>query len=183
MKENQLAKALLLLLIYIPSQPLFWKIMMVIHGENKIFPIQQFFFACAFTVFSIALTEDIKLFNGFWEKNPTLRKYFDKMLHYSTVILLFIPRITMFIICIESKNKRQEYEQYKLKLQDKIDEYDKMPLIIRTLMPVTVLTMIWTCLVLFNLVSANVMGWVQEILGFLVSVVGFIFIIANLMEK
>ena len=70
MKETQLVKVLMLLITYIPSQPLLWKIIEAFWGEDDIYVVQQFMFASFFAILSIWLTDDINLFNGFWEKRP-----------------------------------------------------------------------------------------------------------------
>lgn len=180
MKENYLVKLLSLLITFLPSQTLFWKIVTVLFGENEIYITQQFLFACSFTIGSILLTEDIELFNSFWIKHPRGRIIFDKILHYSTVAFLSIPKAVMWILCIDRKNGKEEYIRYKQELQMKVEEYDNMSLLIRTLFPAGLLTIIWGSLLSFNILPINAQEWISEILSFFVSVIGFIFVVANI---
>lgn len=183
MKEKHLIRVITLLITFIPSQTLFWKIVTLLFGKNEIYIAQQFLFACSFTIASILLTEDIELFNSFWERHPIGRVIFDKILHYSTVAVLAIPKAMMWILCIDDKKRKEEYECYKKELQSKICEYDNMSLIIRSLFPAGLLTIIWSLFLSLNIISLTAQEWIGEILSFAVSMIGFIFVVANVKRE
>ena len=176
-------KIFLLIFTYIPSLTLFWKFVSIICGYDKVYSVFQFSFASYFTLFTIFLTKDIERFNLFWIKHVKGRIFFDKVLHFSAVLILEFQRISLLIVdAISHDDVDKEIEISKREIQKQINDFDNAPLAARTLFPVGVLTIIMIIFVQFNLVSEQMISWIQEILNTLVSVVGVIFVIANIKE-
>lgn len=176
-------KIILLIFTYIPSLTLFWKVVSTICGYGKVYSVFQFSFASYFTLFTIFLTKDIERFNLFWRKHVKGRIFFDKVLHFSAVFILEFQRIPLLIVeAISHDDVDKKIEISKQEIQKQINDFDDTPLAARTLFPVGVLTIIMIIFVEFNLVSEQMISWIQEILNTLVSVVGLIFVVANIKE-
>lgn len=184
MKEKQLVKVLMLLITFIPSQPLFWKIIENISGQNDIYVVQQFMFASFFALLSVWLTDDINFFNGFWEKCPKWKRGFEKILHGCTVIVMSFLKMPMWLLCVMDDNyKKEDYERYKADIDVEICKYDNMPLVLRIMFPIALIAILLNFLLAFDLISLNVQEWIFEVLSFVISLIGFVFVAANAVSK
>jgi len=184
MKEKELVKVLVLLVMFIPSQPLFWGIIEVICGENDIYAVQQFMFASFFAILSIWLTDDIDIFNGIWEKRPKWRQRLDKILHGCAIVVMAFPKIAVWLLCMmDNKFNKEDYEQYRASIDAEICKFENMPLILRIMFPVAIVAIVLNFLLAFHLVSLNAKVWIFEALSFVISLIGFVFVAANAVFK
>lgn len=183
-KENYIAKILILCFTFISSLTLFWDIVTVILGYEKYYSVFQFASAAYFTIFSIFLTKDMEHFNHLWENNEVSRMCIDKILHVSGVFIAWFPRIMLLIVGVMSDaDSQKEVELNKIEAQKQIEQYDNAPVAVRTILPVGTLSIVMIILVGFNVLSEQVLSWIQEVLNTLVSLVGLWFVAMNVKEN
>ncbi len=181
-KERNKINTLILFTTFILSQSLFWKLISLATGDNIEYAAFQFSFAIYFLLFSIFLTGDIDYFNSFWAKRNKLRRVCDKMIYYSGFICFWVIRIGLLVDKIfMHKDIRRELEVSKKEVAEEMRELEEMPLIVRMIFPVGVLTVIMLTIV--YIVPECVVIWIQEILNSLVSVVGLLFVVVNAKER
>lgn len=182
-KEKYVLKKIILFLTFVPSLTLFWDIVSAICGYKQVYTVYQFSCAAYFVLFSIFMTKDIEHFNSFWEKHVKWRIVFEKLLHFSAVIIACLPIAFMMIPLLFSKdNLEEDVKVWKQVAGEQIKEYDDAPLIVRTVLLVGVLTLIMIFLTNSNILTGSTVSWIQEILNTLVSLVGLLFVIVNAKE-
>lgn len=183
-EERYKAKLMILILVYIPSLTLFWDVISLIFGDDKTYSVFQFMCATYFMFFSIFLTRDMEIFNNMWENNKMFRRIVDRILHISAVIIAWIPRGIMLMICAFSDvDAKSELEINKKGAREQINLYDNMPVAARVLLPVGLISIVMIVLVSSNVFSDMVLSWIQEVLNTLVSLVGLFFVAMNVKEK
>lgn len=183
-KEKSSVKTVVLIIAFIPSLTLFWDIVTLIKGQEKIYPVFQFMFGAYYMLFSIFLTDDIHHFNGFWQKNPHIRGVFEKVLHYSAAAISWVMHLCILMpALISMHNTDKEIAECKQSATLQIEQYDNAPLEVRTILPAGALSIVMIILVSCDILPQNVISWIQETLNTLVSVVGLWFVIINAKES
>lgn len=142
--------------------------------ENNYYPL-QFLFAFAEPLFVICISEDLDVFQHFWDKHKKLRKIFERVLHFCTCLIWGLYTAIIALPSIIFHEKR-EYTYYRETCKNEIIAIDKKPLIIRCLMIPACISMIWTIANLVGPLSAEANETISEIINYLIPSIDIPFI-------
>ncbi len=183
-QTNSNTKIVSLIVLFIPSLNLFWKVISLFGEQKQIYVVFQFMFATGYSMLSIFLTNDNVYFERFWERHQKLKSFFVKVQHISILFLILIQTLaqtlpTIFEIGSDSNKERSQYLECAKK---NIKKFDEMRFGTKMMFPVGTISIIMILFIRFNVFSETVICWIQEILNTGVSIVGMLFVIINAKE-
>lgn len=177
--EKKFNKTIALILAFIPSLGLFWKLIELADKNYKLHIIVQFLFFVTYTALSIFLTNDKSLFDKFWERHSKVKKFFVKVQFISAYVIAIFPFLVGILLSLFAKNSKEEYSQCKKDYDFRVQELNQKSFYTKSAYPFFAISLIVLCILLFFNYSDTTILLIQEILNTIVSFIGFAFVLAN----
>lgn len=177
--EKKFIKTITLIITFILSLGLFWKLIELVDKNYKLHIIVQFLFLVTYTTLSIFLTDDKCLFDKFWKRHSKAKKIFAKVQVISAYIITIFPFLVGILLSLFAKNSKEECSQCKKDYAFRVQELNQKSFYTKSTYPFFAISLIVLCVLLFSNYSDTTISLIQEILNTIVSFVGCAFVLVN----
>lgn len=177
--EKKFTKTITLIITFIPSLGLFWKLIELVDKNYKLHIIVQFLFLVTYTALSIFLTDDKSLFDKFWGKCSKRKMIFETIHLISAYIIAIFPFLVGLLFSLFAKNSKDECSQCKKDYDFQVQKLNEKSFYTKSTYPFFAIALIVLCVLLFSNYSDTTISLIQEILNTIVSFVGFAFVLVN----
>lgn len=186
-KKITSATIVMLCLLFAFSLSIIWDVIRCVQSTDqyyRYFPLFQSLFLAGYTWASIATTNDIQAFNRFVEAKSRRKRWISKMAHWCAAFIFVLPVLIMWAIDVAfNRGSKRERKRYWDDLKRKLADFDTKPFIVRTFaIPASIILTV-NILIAANVLTADLIPIVQNIIDALVSFVGLTFVLVNVKEK
>lgn len=181
--KKKFNKKVALIIAFIPSLGLFWKLIELADKNYKLHIIVQFLFFVTYTTLSIFLTNDKSLFDKFWERHSKAKNFFAKVQFISAYVIAIFPFVVGILLSLFAKNSKEECSQCKKDCSFRAQKLNQKSFYTKSTYPFFAISLIVLCMLLFFNYSDATISLIQEILNTIVSFVGFAFVLANIQRS
>lgn len=178
-KQNQYINCVLLTIIFILSLEPTWNIIEKIHGDIKNAPAIQIFFAAVYVWLSIIFTPDFKLIYSRFKIYPLLKRFYNKTLSFCSI---FIVKLKNVILSFPTTFSRDDTERVKYKQQgeEELEYINSLSPQAKAIFIPGAFLLLFTLLIVLDIIDEKTIVIVQDVANVLVSVVGLIIVILNI---